>query len=146
MSFKNPTTLISTALQPGWGSFNNVTCEVEPIMESAEMVRDWNGTLKNLADPLFQQYRVRVYSDDEMYPAALGGLWPGETLSIVAPLLLGGSVNRPVPSTFTLDGRTWRKYTFSNLMVVEPWRVSARERDKTVRWELTCEEFKHPSQ
>lgn len=146
MAHKNPTTLISTELQPGWGSFLNLSCEVEPIAESAEMVRDWNGRLMNLADPLFQLYRIRLFSDDEILPAAVGGLWPGTVLSVVTPpILLAGDIGRPIHSSEVHAGRTWRRYEFANLVVVQPWRVTEQERTKSVRWELVLEEEQHPS-
>lgn len=143
-----PSTLISTALQPGWMSCMNVEVEIEPIQESGSMARDWNGVLKNLGNPLFRLYRIRLSCSDDMLPPVLGGLWPGTEFSMVPPTFLAGVDGGRTPygaSRVLPDGRVYRRYEFPELVVTEPWRITHTELQATHRWELVAEEKRHPS-
>lgn len=144
----SPTTLIADALQPGWSSFHGLNCEIEPIQDSAEIERDWNGRAIVMADPLFRLYRIRLFADGEHKPAALGGLWPGEIIPLVVPpVYLAGSIDRASygdPQVLP-DERTYRRYQFKDMMVMEPWRIAEDEAGVRVRWEIVLEELQHPS-
>lgn len=84
--FEGHTKLLCPALGIGWQTALNLNVELSPISGSANMTRNWNGGIVNLADPQFRLYEIRISSGyDDMRPPALANLWPGETFTIVPP-------------------------------------------------------------
>jgi hypothetical protein len=80
------TTLIAPALGIGWQSGTDLTVDVQPIAASGNIVRNWNGIAKNLADPEFRLFAIRISSGEGEYrPPALANMWPGATFTIVPP-------------------------------------------------------------
>lgn len=84
--FQGHTKLLCPALGIGWQTALNLNVELSPISGSANMTRNWNGGVVNLADPEFRLYAIRISSGaDDMRPPALSNMWPGETFMIVPP-------------------------------------------------------------
>lgn len=86
----SPTTLICPDLAVGWQSCQDLSVEISPIAESADMTRTWNGVGVNLAAPEFQLYAVRLTSGAaELRSPALSRLWPGSAFQLVPPSEFG---------------------------------------------------------
>ncbi len=85
--FQGHTKLLCPALGIGWQTAFNLSVELAPISGSANMERDWNGKMVNLADPMFRLFALRISTGaDDLRPPALANMWPGETFTIVPPL------------------------------------------------------------
>jgi hypothetical protein len=155
-SFPVPSLLIG-GITAGWQSCMNVTCEFSPIADSAHVVRSWNGTPLNLADSAFKMYRVVLSCDGDMLSPTLMHLWPGTRFTMIPPEEFAeptgypqqrpayGSV-RTVDRHFVVGGGERRFYRpILDMYVTEPWRVTANEREKSVSWQLTAEEYQIPA-
>lgn len=142
------TTVMSGISGHPWMTFQNLVTTIQPIEESARMVRSWNATLHNLAAPEFRQRRITVSSTDDMLPPALDGLFPGQKLTITPDMyFMGGGTqfdragNRvregmtPVAPVYSYGRKSFR------VMVKEPFTLTESARDKRISWTLTCEEW-----
>ncbi len=83
--YTTPTEILAAALGLGWQTGFDLSVELSPIAASANIVRNWNGIAKNLVDPEFRLFAIRISSGDDMRPPALANLWPGTVFSIVPP-------------------------------------------------------------
>lgn len=150
------TTMIQTDLAIGWMTGLNLTCDVQPIEESASMAISWNGSSKNLAPDQFRLLSFVLSSHDDMLPPYLSDLFPGKEFSLVPSALIGGPAlpGRTVHSTATYDRRgvrggavspvrTYRRYQFE-CMVTGPWTQSYLEPEKRYSWSLPCREKQYP--
>jgi hypothetical protein len=161
-TYQKTTDLHCPALGIGWLTGLDLTATVEPIGESAKMVRSWNGTLINLAPEEFRQVRITLSGSGDVLPPAFAALWPGTEITIVPPVDIGGAnlSGRTSHSTKTVDARgvevpragytalsptrTYRRYSFK-CKVVEPWQITHRDTRKDVSWSLVCEEMEYPA-
>lgn len=90
----SPTALVSTDLALGWQSGMDLSCSIEPIAESGDMTRTWNGRKVNLAMPEFRLYSVRISSGQgEVRSPALSQLWPGTVFTLVPTNELGDALS-----------------------------------------------------
>ena len=83
--YSTPTEILAPDLGFGWQTGFNLSVELSPIAASANIVRNWNGRAKNLVDPEFRLFAIRISSGDDMRPPALANMWPGTVFSIVPP-------------------------------------------------------------
>jgi len=83
--YTSPTAILAPALGFGWQTGFDLSVELSPIAASARIVRNWNGIAKNLVDPEFRLFALRISSGDDMRPPALANMWPGTVFSIVPP-------------------------------------------------------------
>lgn len=83
--YSTPTEILAPNLGIGWQTGFDLSVELSPIAASANIVRNWNGVAKNLVDPEFRLFALRLTSGDDMRPPALAGMWPGTVFSIVPP-------------------------------------------------------------
>lgn len=67
-----------------------VDVEVTPISASKQFRRDVNGTLRDVSDPVFHKYQVKVSGTDQQFPD-FGGIWPGASLTLTTPMVWGSS-------------------------------------------------------
>lgn len=83
--YSTTTEILAPDLGFGWQTGFDLSVELSPIAASAHIVRNWNGIAKNLADPEFRLFSLRISSGDDMRPPALANMWPGTVFSIVPP-------------------------------------------------------------
>jgi hypothetical protein len=131
MTFEPPTVLAFSG--PGFNlseySLRGLTATLEPIAQTAQIVRDVNGGLLDLTDENFRKYRVTITCADQESPgfaeisSGADGIWPGALVTLTLLPHLGAA------SPLTL-----------NMMVVAPWRESADEYAHQNSWQLELEE------
>jgi hypothetical protein len=111
-------------------SLRGLTATLEPIAQTAQIVRDVNGNLLNLRDPIFDKYRVTISCTDQESPGFAGittddpnRVWPGSLVTVTLLPHLGAE--EPL---------------VLNMMVVAPWRESFDEWAHDNSWQLELEE------
>jgi hypothetical protein len=110
-------------------SLRGLTATIEPIAQTAQIVRDCNGGLMDLTDSNFQKYRVTITCTDQESPGfaemSTGGpgIWPGSLVAVTLLPHLGSA------SPLSLE-----------MMVVAPWRESLDEWNHDNSWQLDLEE------
>lgn len=163
--YSSPTSTIAAALGIGWQTGFDLSIEMAPIAASANIVRNWNGRAKNLVDPEFRLYGIRITSGDDMRPPALEDMWPGTVFTIVPSnelmrvIPVGGTAavfSRPVHSaralTMSFDdvsSSIGGKTVTLSAPATEPVRVYARlqyEVMATEPWRETYREATATSQ
>jgi len=75
-----------------------VEVEVTPIPASKQFRRDVNGTLRDVSDPVFRKYQVKVNFRDQQFPD-LGGVWPGKQVTVTTPIVWGSSATGATGAT-----------------------------------------------
>lgn len=86
MQHVSPSTLICTDLAIGFQTGFDLSVDMRPISEAVDRRRTWNGAFKNLADPAFRLYAVRISSGEgEIRAPALSRLWPGFEFQLIPP-------------------------------------------------------------
>lgn len=131
MTFEPPTVLAfsGAGFNLSEYSLRGLTAVLEPIAQTAQIVRDVNGGLLDLTDTNFRKYRVTLSCSDQESPgfaeisSGADGIWPGSLVTITLLPHLGAT------SPLTL-----------NMMVVAPWRESADEYAHQNSWQLELEE------
>lgn len=117
---------------------------LEPIGAAVQMRRTVNGELRDISMAQFRKYRSTISGSDQQ-PPAVGGLWPGQlvTVGCIAELAYQtatGSPERPaVPGSSRVEG----DFTFfrpSLQMRVTAFSMSADEWRAGVQWSLSLEE------
>lgn len=82
----------------GMGGFQyqarGLTQTLTPIHEATDNERSVNGTLLNLANPVFQKYASKITATDVDAPP-LDGLWPGMEVTVSCALMLCYLTGRP---------------------------------------------------
>jgi hypothetical protein len=63
-----------------------VEVEVTPVQQSKQLRRNVNGALRDVSDPVFQKYQVRITGKDQQFPD-LGGVWPGMQVTVTTPVV-----------------------------------------------------------
>lgn len=163
--YTTPTEILAPALGLGWQTGFDLSVELSPIAASANIVRNWNGIAKNLVDPEFRLFALRISSGDDMRPPALADMWPGTVFSIVPPnelmrvIPVGGTAvtfSRPVHSARALtmgfddvSSSIAGKTVTLSAPATEPLRVYARlqyEVIVTEPWRETYREAEAASQ
>ena len=110
-------------------SLRGATVSLEPIAQTAQVVRDVNGNALDLSDANFRKYRVTISCTDQESPGfaeistAAAGIWPGSLVSVTLLPHLGAVTPLVL-----------------NMIVVSPWRESLDEYAHDNSWELELEE------
>lgn len=132
MSFTPPTLLAlsGSGFDLSDYSLRGLTATLEPIAQTAQIVRDVNGNLLNLVDPNFQKYRVSITCTDQDSPgfaetsSSEDGVWPGSLVTVTL-----------IPHLGAIEPITL------NMMVIQPWRESADEYAHSTSWQLDLEQI-----
>ncbi len=110
-------------------SLRGLTASLEPIAQTAQIVRDVNGNALDLSDDNFKKYRVTITCTDQESPGfaelSSGGLgvWPGSLVTVTLLPHLGAA------SPLVLS-----------MVVVSPWRETMEEYQHSNSWQLELEE------
>src|SRR5574341_337271 len=131
MAFTPPTLLAFSG--PGFDlsqySLRGLTATLEPIAQSAQVVRDINANALDLSNASFRKYRVTISCSDQESPgfaeisSGADGIWPGALVTVTLVPQLGRA------AAMTL-----------NMIVVSPWRESADEYAAENSWSLELEQ------
>ncbi|MBB4064056.1 hypothetical protein [Gellertiella hungarica] len=85
MTYEAPTKILAPDLGIGWQTGFELSVEMSPIAQSANIIRNWNGVAKNLAEEEFRLFAIKINSNADFRPPALANMWPGTVFSLVPP-------------------------------------------------------------
>lgn len=116
-----------------------------PINQSANIMRTWNGVLRDLTLPNFRKY-VSSISGSDQNPPACDGVWQGKVVTVDCLAYLSyatglvGAPFRPVVSgsSYTQDGFTF--YRPQLVMMVVGFDQQEDEWAAGVQWSMDLEE------
>lgn len=126
-------------------SIRGATQTLEPIDSASKTKRTVNGTLVDLANPIFRKYRSKISCKDQV-PPALNNVWPGTqvTVKCISELCYktqGGSAAKSVVSG---SSRTDGDYTFYRpqlTMRIISFNYDTDEYGASVNWSMDLEEI-----
>jgi len=123
-------------------SARGLTQSLTPIASAMQMRRTINGNLVDVSLPQFRKYSSTISGRDQKSPA-IGGVWPGKTVTVecISELAVsGGSADRTAVtgSTYTEDGITYYRPVLT--MLVVGYSVETDEYGAQVGWTLALEE------
>lgn len=133
----------------GLGGFQyqarNLTQTLNLISEATDNERSVNGTLINLANPIFQKYKSKITCTDVDAPP-LDGLWPGTEVTVDCAVLLCYQTGNPgspgregVSGSFYTQGNfTFYRPTLN--MLVTSFSENWEEWKGDMGWTLDLEE------
>jgi hypothetical protein len=115
-----------------------VEVEVIPIPAAKQFRRDVNGTLRDVSDPVFRKYQVRINGNDQQFPD-LGGVWPGKLVTVTTGVVWAAS------ATGATGAASPAGYGYPGLAVEITGRVTdfSATRDEwaaSAGWNITIEE------
>lgn len=116
---------------------------LEPIQQaSANVYRDVNGTLRNVAGSSFLKYKSTISCTDQR-PIAIDGVWPGKLVTVSCIQTL--AYNSSDPSRTAVNGSEfteggWTFYRPKLDMMVIAFSVETDEWGADVSWRMDLEE------
>jgi hypothetical protein len=115
-----------------------VDVEVTPIGAAKQFRRDVNGTLRDVSDPVFRKYQVKISANDQQFPD-FGGIWPGSLVTVTTPMVWGSSATGFTGAT----APTGYGYTGTAVKVtgrVTEMNATMNEWSADKSWSVTIEE------
>jgi hypothetical protein len=134
------TNLTLTGLGVAPYATRGLTMDLAPLSQAGQIVRNCNGGIMDLSDPLFRKYRVTISCQDQRAPP-FGGLWPGQLVTLESPIEMGNgelSSDRSGTSVDTDGGIAYFRPTLD--CVVLDFSQSGQEYAVSVSWTLVLEE------
>jgi hypothetical protein len=118
---------------------------LEPLDQSSNIMRTWNGALRDLTLPAFRKYRSTISGDDQN-PPACDGVWQGQIVTVGCIVHLsykngtGGAPHRPAVAGSSYVQGAFTFYRPELVMMVMSFEQEEDEWEASVSWSLELEE------
>lgn len=126
-------------------SARGLTQTLDPIDQTSNIWRTWNGALRDLTLPQFRKYRSVISGNDQQAPAC-DGLWQGRIITVGCTQELAyktGASGAPFKSVVAGSLRVDGSFTFyrpSLVMMVMNFSLSWNEWAAAQTWSMSLEE------
>lgn len=126
-------------------SARGLSQSLTPIDQASNIMRTWNGALRDLTLPQFRKYSSVITGEDQN-PPACDGVWQGKIVTVGCCAYLsyltgavGAPFRTPVAGSSYVEG-AFTLYRPELVMMVTAFEQEEAEWDAKISWSMTLEE------